>query len=158
MLHFAIYSIKKYLQHISMTWSACSCTYSELCSATSPGQSLIEAHPSNFLTLAYVRTTLGHTLIYPGMTSYMNTLVLYAGCADYFGIPVNRGAGFWSGCNASQVITRPCHSCLKPPAAVLSLLLLSSRPPNESGSRALGILLEHPVGAMSVRPPGVNCI
>ena len=86
----------------------------------------------------------------------MNTLVLRAGRVDYFGTPVNRGAGFWSGCIAGQVTTQPCHSCLKPPAAVMSLLLLESWHPNESGSRALGILLEHPVAAMSIRPPGVN--
>jgi len=125
---------------------------------------LIEGHPSNILTLAssniltlaYVRMLLGHTFIYSGISSYMNTLVLCADRANRFGIPVNRGAGFWSGCSASQVITQPRHSCLKPPTAVMSLLLLKSWHPDESSSRALGILLEHPVAAMSIRPPGVN--
>jgi len=98
--------------------------YSELCSATSPGQVLIAAYPSNILTLAYVGMLLGHTFTYSGISSYTNTLVLCAGCANYFDIPVNRGAGFWSGCSASQVITQPRHSCLKPLAAVMSLLLL----------------------------------
>ena len=115
---------------------------------------LIEAHPSNFLTLAYVRMLLSHTFQYSGISSHMTTLVLCADRVVYFGITVNGGAGFWSGCSASQVTTEPCYSCLKPPAAVMSLLLLEIWHPNESHCR--GTLLEHPVAATSIRPPGVN--